>query len=203
MARKKKRNKQKEKEKTGEQVVYQIKVTLAGSDPPIWRRIQVTGDTTLATLHRVLQIVMGWEDYHLHDFEIRGARFGDPEFLSVGLSAPPLDEADTRLSELVLTPKTEFTYEYDFGDSWIHQLLVEEVLERRDDVHYPRCVAGEKAAPPEDVGGIWGYYEYLEILADPEHEEHEDYVEWRGEDFDADAFDLAQINDALSWLWER
>ena len=177
--------------------IYQLKVTLKHSKPPIWRRIQVQGDTRLDQLHRILQTVMGWWDAHLHQFIVGGNTYGvpDPDYGGWGLEM--LDERKTRLHQLVPGEKFKFIYEYDFGDSWEHELLVEKILSPEKGVTYPRCLKGKRACPPEDVGGVWGYDDFLEAIQDPNHPEHLDYLEWAGEDFDPEAFDLDTVNEAL------
>ena len=177
--------------------VYQIKVTLKGSRPPIWRRIQVISDTTLAQLHRLLQCVMGWEDAHLSQFVISGIMYGDPRLLG------ELDAEDARtvpLATLGLREKVKFLYEYDFGDSWEHELLVEKILPRDEGKRYPVCLTGKRACPPEDCGGIWGYASFLEAIRDPEHPEHDEMLEWVGGEFDPDIFDLDEVNRELQRL---
>jgi hypothetical protein len=176
-------------------LVYQIKVTLAGIEPPIWRRIQVPGDVTLAGLHDILQAVMGWWDYHLHQFTVRTEIYGVPHLDDW---TEVKDEREVRLSQIA-HEESQFVYEYDFGDGWAHLLEVEKVLEAQPGQRYPVCLEGERATPPEDVGGIWGYELYLEAMQDPDHPEHEEYLEWRGE-FDPDAFDLKDVNRALRRL---
>lgn len=176
--------------------VYQLKVTLDGSKPPIWRRILVPGNTTLYNLHDILQIVMGWENYHLHMFTIDGQIYGDPEDDEYG-DLGTKDETRYRLDRLGLREKSKFSYEYDFGDSWDHTILVEKILPPENGVHYPVCIQGKRACPPEDVGGVWGYQGFLEAIADPEHEEHEEYLVWIGGEFDPEAFDLDEVNQAL------
>ena len=177
-----------------EPCVYQIKVTLKGSKPPIWRRIQVTSDTTLGKLHRILQVVMGWEDYHLHQFIIGGAYYGEPH-PDYGFEMK--DEREVKLNQVVSGEKSRFTYEYDFGDSWEHELLVEKILPLEEGKHYPVCLKGKRACPPEDCGGIWGYYNLLEAIQNPNHPEHEELLEWVGEGFDPEEFDLDGINQVL------
>ena len=177
--------------------VYQIKVTLKGSRPPIWRRIQVISDTTLAQLHRLLQCVMGWEDAHLSQFVISGIMYGDPRLLG------ELDAEDARtvpLATLGLREKGKFLYEYDFGDSWEHELLVEKILPRDEGKRYPVCLTGKRACPPEDCGGIWGYASFLEAIRDPEHPEHDEMLEWVGGEFDPDIFDLDEVTRELQRL---
>jgi Plasmid pRiA4b ORF-3-like protein len=178
-------------------VVYQIKVTLKGSRPPIWRRMQVINDTTLAQLHRLLQCVMGWEDAHLYQFVVSGIRYGDPRLLG------ELDAEDARtvpLATLGLCEKRKFLYEYDFGDSWEHELLVEKILPRDEGKRYPVCLTGKRTCPPEDCGGIWGYASFLEAIRDPEHPEHDEMLEWVGGEFDPDIFDLDEVNRELQRL---
>ncbi len=176
--------------------VYQIKVTLTGTHPPVWRRIQVPGNTTLLKLHDILQIVMGWEDYHLHMFTIEGSIFGDPaddEYGDLGT----IDESRIKLNQVVYREGQRFSYEYDFGDSWDHTLLVEKILPPQEGVRYPICLKGKRACPPEDVGGVWGYENFLEAIRNPDHDEHEEYLTWFGGEFDPEAFDLEEVNTRL------
>ncbi len=176
--------------------IYQIKVTLDDTHPPIWRRILAPGNTTLLKLHDVLQIVMGWEDYHLHMYRIEGLIYGDPaddEYGDLGTQ----DEAKYQLSQVIYGVGQQFTYEYDFGDSWDHTLLVEKILPPEEGVRYPLCLKGKRACPPEDVGGVWGYVNFLEALSDPTHDEHEEYLEWVGGEFNPEDFDLEEINARL------
>jgi hypothetical protein len=177
--------------------VYQIKVTLKGSKPPIWRRIQVTSDTGLYEFHYVLQVVMGWENYHLHQFIIGGKYFGEPD-PDFGFEIQ--DEATVKLEQVVPGEKTKFTYEYDFGDSWEHDVLIEKILSPEEGEDYPVCLGGRRACPPEDCGGIWGYAYLLEAIRDPDHPEHEDLLEWVGDSFDPEAFELDAINRELKKL---
>jgi hypothetical protein len=176
--------------------IYQIKVTLTGSKPPIWRRIQVRSDITLAKLHDIIQTVMGWYDYHLHQFIVAGIYFGvpDPDY---GDWVDMRDEKKMRLNQITTSQGFKFAYEYDFGDSWEHTLLVEKILPPEEGVQYPVCVKGRRACPPEDVGGIWGYYGFLEAIQDPNHPEYDMYLEWVGGEFDPEAFDLDEANAAL------
>ena len=176
--------------------IYQIKVTLDLSRPPIWRRIQVPGNITLRKLHDVLQIVMGWTDSHLHQFTIEGKRYGDAQNDEWGeLRLQP--EQRYRLSQVVPSAGARFQYEYDFGDSWEHTLRVEKFLPPEPRAQYPQCLAGKRACPPEDVGGVWGYQAFLEALADPDDARHDEYMEWIGGEFDAEAFDLGEVNTQL------
>ncbi len=182
--------------------VYTIKVTLMGSDPPIWRRLEVTNAMTLGELHYALQIAMGWTESHLHEFEIEGERYGRiPDEM---FDDPPLDEDSVILELLIKRKGQRFCYTYDFGDNWTHEVIVESIGSVKKGAHYPVCLEGERACPPEDCGGIPGYYEMLQILEDSDHEEYETYKEWLPANFDADAFDLIKTNKGLEdmdkWL---
>lgn len=176
--------------------VYQLKITLQGIRPPIWRRFQVWDDVTLAKLSDVLQIVMSWEDCHLHDFVIDRRRYSVPDFDGDGYGRDVSDERLTRLNEVVQQVGSHFEYRYDFGDDWSHDLLLEAILLPEPAVDYPRCIAGARATPPEDIGGVFGYLEYLEAIGDPSHEEHENMLDWRGP-FDAEAFSATTVNQIL------
>lgn len=184
---------------TADVPIYQIKVTLEDSKPPIWRRLLVRSDITLADLHRIIQAAMGWWGYHLHQFIVGRTYFGEPHpdyYDYVDMH----DERDVTLRQIAPGEKFKFRYEYDFGDSWLHQVLVEKVLPPEPGRFYPVCIKGRRACPPEDVGGIWGYCGFLEAIRDPNHPEHEDYLEWIGGEFDPEAFDLDEVNQALRAL---
>lgn len=182
-------------------LIYELEVTLREIKPPIWRRFQVPGSLTLAQLHNTLQIVMGWTDSHLHRFIINGQEFGRPDYEErFEDEAPIRDERRARLAELFPVVPAAFLYEYDYGDGWLHVIVVEWTMTVRPGVRYPVCVDGERACPPEDVGGVSGYEELLAVLADPKHEEHESMRMWAGEDFDPEAFDAEAVNQALGKL---
>ena len=186
-----------------ETLIYQLKVTLNGSKPPIWRRLLVPGDITLAHLHHLIQAAFGWYDYHLHQFIVREQYCSQPSFELDEYMARVGDERRIRLDRLVRGEKFKFRYEYDFGDSWLHDILVEKILPPDSQLKLPVCVKGVRACPPEDVGGIWGYYGFLEALQNPNHPEHDGYLEWTGGEWDAEAFDLNQINERLQTAWKR
>ncbi len=179
--------------------VYQLKITLKYSKPPIWRRVQVKSDITLADLHDVIQAVMGWYNCHLHNFETPdGLEYGVPDTeLDADWGNPPMDESEATLYQILTAEKQHLRYTYDYGDNWEHDILLEKMLPVEEGVHYPRCLTGKRAAPPEDVGGIPGYENFLDAIADPQHEEHDMYVKWIGRDFDPQAFDVEKINAAL------
>jgi hypothetical protein len=176
--------------------IYQIKVTLDDTHPPIWRRILVPGDSTLSDLHHIVQAVMGWNNSHLHMFTINDTIYGNPEDDEYG-ELGTKDEKKFKLAKLFPEGGKRFKYEYDFGDSWVHTLLIEKILPPEKGKEYPVCIKGKRACPPEDMGGVWGYEGFLEAISDPNHPEHDEYIEWAGEDFDPEAFDLEEANETL------
>lgn len=186
-------------QRAAEASIYQVRVTLQELEPLLWRRFLVRSDVTLAKLHHVLQVVMGWTDSHLHQFIVGERAYGvpDPDY---GDDMVMHDERRPRLSQVAPGQGAEFHYEYDFGDSWQHHLVVERVLPPDPGLRHARCLAGERACPPEDVGGVWGYAEFLEALHDPSHPEHDEYLEWIGGEFDPEAFDVDEVNEILSSL---
>jgi hypothetical protein len=189
----------KAKAATAEQV-FQFKITLLGIDPPIWRRIR-TKDCTLDKLHEHIQTAMGWTNSHLHQFILDGVIYGDPELLYEGWQdeTPPVNSRRTKLSKIVSKAgeRLSFKYEYDFGDGWEHEILFEGFLPAEKGVRYPQCVEGERACPPEDVGGIHGYQEYVRAMANPRHKRHKEFLEWNGP-FDPEKFD-AQAASKEMW----
>jgi hypothetical protein len=178
--------------------VYQLKITLNDIRPPVWRRV-LTRDCTLARLHDIIQVVMGWEDYHLHLFEIGGESYGHPQQWSTefGDDEDTLNERKLKLSQIVAHGVHKFTYEYDMGDSWRHTIMVEKTVPADRGLKYPRCVDGRRACPPEDCGGPWGYGDFVEAIQDPKHEQHEELLEWVGGEFDPEAFDPEAVNEEL------
>lgn len=173
--------------------LYQFKITLRGIVPPIWRRIQVK-DCTLDRLHEHIQTAMGWTNSHLHSFCLRDQHYGDPLLLEENFDEMDYKDSTTTRLSMVVSKSGEsfrFDYEYDFGDCWKHSVLFEGCVRARKGTRYPTCLEGERACPPEDVGGVSGYQEYLTTLSNPEHQEWEETSEWRGpyrpEHFDAEA----------------
>jgi len=184
--------------------LYQLKITLKWSKPPIWRRVVVRADTTLDRLHNVIQVVMGWTDSHLHQF-IAGSGFartfyGRPDPESAGVGSETLNEKRYTVAELAPVAKRKLIYEYDFGDGWQHEVVAEKILPPDPAFKHPVCLAGANACPPEDCGGIGGYYNLLEILADPKHPEHEDMKEWLAGELDVAEFNLEGVNAVLKRL---
>jgi hypothetical protein len=176
--------------------IYQIKVTLDDTQPPIWRRIRVQGDFSLPRLHAVLQIVMGWTNSHLHGFRVNGRYYGESDPDYDGL-LDVIDERQVRLSQIAPDVGSHFVYEYDFGDSWDHELVVEQILSPPKEVQYPLCMDGYRACPPEDVGVVGGYAELLAAIHNPRHPEHAEWIQWVGGKFDPEAFDLQSANELL------
>lgn len=177
--------------------VYELKVTLRDTSPPIWRRIRVRNDVTLFKLHSVLQYVMGWMDGHMHQFVAGAKAYGrvDPEFPECE------NEKKVLLSQVLLKPKDSLVYEYDFGDGWEHAVVLEQVLGAEPGGKYPYVVEGKRACPPEDCGGTGGYEHLLKVLADPRHPEHAEMMEWVGGSFDPEAFDAGEINRGFHGRW--
>jgi len=178
--------------------LYQLKITLKWSKPPIWRRVVVRGDMTLDRLHNIIQIAMGWTDSHLHQF-IAGSGFArtyygrpDPEFADMGSGI--LNEKRYTVADLAPTARRKFIYEYDFGDGWQHDVAAEKILPPDSAFKHPVCLGGANACPPEDCGGMGGYYNLLEILADPKHPEHDDMKDWIGGSLNASAFSVRGVN---------
>jgi Plasmid pRiA4b ORF-3-like protein len=175
--------------------VFQLKVTLLGTQPPIWRRVLVDGSSTLDQLHEVIQAAFGWWNYHLHEFDVGRTRYGVPD-PDEDWGEPPRDERRTRL-DAIAGEGSSFQYTYDFGDGWDHKIAVEKLMPADSAPTIPACIDGRRACPPEDCGGTWGYRELLEILADPNHPEHDERREWLGRPFDPEAFDAGEFADNL------
>jgi hypothetical protein len=171
----------------------QLKIVLRGVRPPVWRRLVVPASMTLAELHSVFQTAIGWTDSHLHAFDVDGVVYGDVEDVDGRVG----DDTRTRLSG-VARGVSKFRYEYDFGDGWEHDVLVEKVASDAS-VIAPYCLTGRRACPPEDCGGPWGYEHLVEVLADPAHSEHAELAEWAGS-FDPAAFDLEETNELLRMI---
>lgn len=174
--------------------IYQVKVTLVGYRPPIWRRLLVPGTISLLKFHDVLQFAMGWDDYHLHQFRAAGQLYGlpDPEF-----DRDIKNETRAKLNQLLKQKNDSLIYEYDFGDGWEHKVVLEKILPLEKDADLPRCIAGKRACPPEDCGGVWGYQEFVEAIQDPSHPRYHELLEWIGGEFDPEYFDIEGVNEAL------
>ncbi len=177
--------------------IYTLRMELEGIEPLIWRRLQVPAAITLPRLHSVLQVVMGWTDSHLHSFQIGDREYSNAEDLD---ELNMFDVKGRKLNALLGDTIREFGYRYDFGDSWEHRIVVELIAEAKPDWPYPLCVAGERAGPPEDVGGVGGYQDFVAAIANPEHEEHENLLVWIGGAFDPGGFDINSVNRGLRRL---
>lgn len=180
--------------------IFQVKIRLLGvSKPPVWRRLLVPQAIQLDHFHQVVQLAMGWSNYHMHVFSTDSGEYGvaDPE---LGF----LDEGQMTLLQLLSAPGDRIRYTYDFGDDWEHEITLEQMLDAEPEQVYPICVAGKGACPPEDCGSAWGYARLREVLADPSDKEHASMIEWleleRASDFDAAAFKIDAVNDALGQL---
>lgn len=166
----------------GKDSVYKLHISLTESDPLIWRRFDVKGDYSLWRLHQVLQRVMGWEDSHLHEFIIEGKHYGRPDWDDDPGFGPQLfDERRFKVRSVAPNAGMAFQYIYDFGDGWMHEIRVEAIAPPNSSAYYPRCIGGANACPPEDSGGLGGYYDKLRIMNDPADPEHEDIKEWMSE----------------------
>lgn len=184
--------------------VVRLKITLVDTEPAIWRRVEVPSTITLKDLHAIIQAAMGWENSHLYQFHVGRQTINGPGFDDVGFSGQRNITADgVGLDELIDGKVKRFTYLYDMGDSWEHELRIEKVLPADSDIKYPRFVDGTGSCPPEDVGGLPGFYAFLEALEDPDHPDHEDLTDWYGGTFDPSALDETKIRKRLARLGAR
>ncbi|MFV1981716.1 MAG: plasmid pRiA4b ORF-3 family protein [Rhodothermia bacterium] len=175
--------------------VFEINVSLNYVTPPIWRRLLVAPGTNLGDLHLIIQIAMGWTDSHLHQF-IDGNNFygvPDPAF-----GSEVSDESGIPIGSLLKEDGDSILYEYDFGDGWVHTVTLERIRPQQPGEAVPACLAGERSCPPEDVGGPFGYVEFLQAFADKTHPDHDEMVDWAGEYFDPERFDLDAVSKMLT-----
>jgi hypothetical protein len=178
--------------------IYQIQIALTRFKPKIWRRLLIPSDLLLSDFHFIIQISMGWENSHLHQF-IKDRTFytkrmpGDDTWGEMN----NVDYKKIKISDLLKKEKEKIVYEYDFGDSWEHDVLLEKILPDNEKLTFPVCLEGKMACPPEDCGGIWGYSDMLEILKQPNHEEYDNIIEWLGEEFDPEHFNIEAVNKIL------
>jgi len=184
-------------EQQNRQVIYQLKITLAETDAPIWRRVRVPSGLTLHELHLIIQIIMGWTNSHLYRFQVGDEEFSEPDPNNDLYETPPRDSTVATLGHLVTMQQNTFLYEYDFGDDWRHDVLLEEVQEPETGESYPICVAGERACPPEDCGGASAYAELLSTISNPGHEDYADVLEWLGGSINPERLDLETVNKNL------
>jgi len=179
--------------------IYQLRIDLMGTKPPIWRRIIISADATLYDLHCAIQKAMGWTNSHLHNFERSGVYYGEPSEDEYDDMMGTLNEKQHTVSELLYAPRDYLHYEYDFGDSWRHRIRLEKIFEPPADfsLYLPQCLKARGACPPEDIGGVPGYYDMLEQLSDPNNPRYKEYLEWLGGDFDPDAYDMNETNQKM------
>ena len=178
--------------------IYQIQIALARYRPKIWRRLLIRSDLLLSDFHRAIQIAMGWENSHLHQFIKNKKYYSERLDEDWGWNdATNVDYEGMIISDLLGKEKEKIEYEYDFGDGWKHDVTLEKILPADDTMKYPVCTDGRLACPPEDCGGIWGYASMLEILKDPGHEQYEETLEWMGETFNPEFFDIEAVNKLL------
>jgi hypothetical protein len=173
--------------------IYRLYVFLLDIAPPIWRRIELSSETSLAQLHKVLQAAMGWQDYHLHEFEIGGQRYGVPD-TDYDLPGEVVKDSAIKLSSALPRKGASLLYSYDFGDNWAHSVVLEDIVPIEPDTKYPRVLDGARACPPEDSGGPYGYADLVEILAKPRHKEYRQMREWAGKNFDPEKFSAKAAN---------
>jgi hypothetical protein len=180
--------------------IYQIKISLKNIQPKVWRRILVKSNTPLLDFHYIIQTTMGWTNSHLHRFR------KNKMYFSIPLEDEDFDEFDRgedylkaklKISDLLITEKDKIIYDYDFGDDWSHEIILEKVLNIDINTIYPKCIKGQMCCPPEDCGGDWGYENILQIIQNKKHSEYKDTIEWLGGGFDPEYFDLEEINEGL------
>lgn len=175
--------------------IYQLKVALKHIKPPVWRRFQVRSDVKLTKLHEVIQIVMGWSNYHLYEFEAGRTSYADRKLWDEDWEYSDMSDAGKAMLQDVLPDVgSKCLYTYDMGDGWEHTIVLEEILDPVPGEKYPICITGKHNCPPEDCGGPWGYEELLKILTDPSHEDYEEMKEWVGEEYDPNRFDCLEVN---------
>ena len=177
-----------------------LRVELLGIEPLVWRRVRVPAAMPLRDLHGVLQTVMGWQDCHLHEFRVGDALVGIVDRPELDTPEHMEDERKWTVAKVVASGASEFEYVYDFGDHWVHRVIVEPATRSHIPGTASLCLAGEGACPPEDVGGAPGYAQFLEALADASHSEHETYVDWVGGVWDVKGIDLNRVNRELRSL---
>ena len=175
--------------------VYQIQISLTNSKPEIWRKILVQPNLSLANFHMTIQIVMGWDNSHLHQF-IKNKTFYTRK-MEDDMTWGDLNNVDykgLKISDLLKNENDKIDYEYDFGDSWHHDIDLEKILETIEKTKYPTCIDGKLACPPEDCGGIWGYSDLLKVLNNPGHKDYADLLDWLDGEFDPNYFNIEKTN---------
>ena len=178
-------------------MVYQLRVDLKGAKPPIWRRILIDASGNLYDLHCAIQNAFGWYNAHLHGFSQGYTYFGIPnDELDFHKT---IDERKTLIKDVLVAIGDTLNYEYDFGDGWEHQIKLEKTPAKVSEKKLPVCIKGKNACPPEDVGGLWGYYDFLDVINDSSHPDHAEMAEWIGaETFDPAWFDIEEVNEMMA-----
>lgn len=181
--------------KSGNTRIFQFKISLNNFKPQIWRRILVPSSYSFWDLHVAIQDSMGWEDDHLHTFLINDPDLNNPVRTYIPIdgflleNGNELDEQEVIISDYFNKDNTIAKYVYDFGDNWEHTVKFEKILELDSSEKIPRCIAGKRACPPEDCGGVYGYYHLLSVIKEPNHIEYDDIMDWLEEDFDPEVFE--------------
>jgi hypothetical protein len=181
------------------ETLYQLKVTLLDIKPPVWRRLVLDPGISLRQLHHLIQAAMGWEDYHLYEFQVGREHYGESGSGLAGIRPA----AKTHLADVLQTARSKLVYVYDFGDEWRHEVRLERIWTAGENEPYTFCLDGARAGPPEDVGGPFGYAEWLEMLTGGDESEREEAEEVLGEDYDAERFDLEVVNQRLKKAGSR
>ena len=186
------------------ETVLQVKVTLYDVSPRVWRRVLVPTDYTFFDLHIALQDAMGWDDSHLHSFSFvpKGGKkeivIQYPSPMHDDFGMPSLDERGEKIAEYFEKGIKHYTYTYDFGDNWEHDLVFEKILSTKPGAKYPQCVAGANVCPPDDCGGVGGYDNLRKALRNPRHPDHKDMLDWLDikspEELDSSAFNPAKVH---------
>lgn len=177
--------------------ILQVKITLLHLEPAVWRRVLVPAGLNLKRLHDTIQAAMGWYDQHLYEFCIGERRYGTRD-VDGGLDPGVADASNVKLSSLVEKGVERFFYIYDFGDDWRHEVVIESVRPGEPGADYPLFAEGERRCPPEDCGGPPGFMAFLEAVSNPNHPEHEEALEWYGEDYDPDDIERHVIDAQMS-----
>lgn len=173
--------------------IYQIHVSLTETQPMVWRRLLVDADTLLVDLHRIIQTTLGWTNSHLHQFSDGTTEYAPKEFQTEGSK----DSRKVKLNTILNKDSLKITYEYDFGDDWLHEIILEEVIETQEPGQIPKCLDGSRNCPPEDCGDPWGYQALLTTLANPKHPDYKSLKKWLGGKFDPEYFNKEEINQNL------
>ncbi len=178
-----------------EKQIYQLQITLKDSNPKIWRKILTISNVTLSEFHKIVKHTMGWTGSHSYRFENGNDRFAPQDFDLANTN----DSAKTSLDSLLQKENDKIKYVYDFDDNWKHEIILEKVLPFTSETKLPLCLDGKRACPPDNCGGIFGYEELLETISNPKHPDFDETIEWVGENFDPEYFDLAEVNHELKF----